>query len=193
MTEVARSTTCGDHSHDGRDATAQVTGTRSGTSIRWPPTAMGALDDPVPADRLLPMARVSQLSSLHNPNQRSSDLVAKSRELGTDREHVASCGEGGNTTKAPIALLGSILALSECGLTGGMDPGAVCAEQARENGPDFVVVGSYATTVSKVRSLTLARRPLAGPNCWTSRPRSCATSMAPSLKRRLAASLTTER
>ncbi len=64
--------------------------------------------------------------------------------------------------KAPIALLGSILALAGCGLTGGMDPAAVCAEQARENGPDFVVVGSYATTVSKVRGLT----PGAAPARW---------------------------
>jgi hypothetical protein len=64
--------------------------------------------------------------------------------------------------KAPIALLGSILALAGCGQLGGTDPAAVCAEQARENGPDFRVVGSFATTVSKVRGLT----PGAAPARW---------------------------
>jgi len=64
--------------------------------------------------------------------------------------------------KAPIALLGSILALAGCSLTGGLDPVAICAEQARENGPDFGVVVSFATTVSKVRGLT----PGAAPARW---------------------------
>ncbi len=56
--------------------------------------------------------------------------------------------------KAPMVLRGAILTLTGCGLLGEMDPAAVCAEQARENGPDFRVVGSFATTVSKVRGLT---------------------------------------
>jgi hypothetical protein len=64
--------------------------------------------------------------------------------------------------KATIALLGSILALAGCGLLA-MDPAAVCAEQARENGPDFSVAGSFATTVSKVRGLT----PGAAPARWS--------------------------
>lgn len=64
--------------------------------------------------------------------------------------------------KASTALLGSILALAACGLLGGMDSAAVCAEQAREHGPDLRVVGSFATTVSEVRGLT----PGAAPARW---------------------------
>ena len=56
--------------------------------------------------------------------------------------------------KASITMLGATLVLTGCGVLGGMDPVTVCAEQARENGPDFRVVGAFATTVSEVRDMT---------------------------------------
>jgi hypothetical protein len=55
------------------------------------------------------------------------------------------------------------LVLAGCGLFGSVVPDAVCAEQAREKGPEFHVVGAFATTVREVRGMTPGAAPVRWP------------------------------
>lgn len=71
--------------------------------------------------------------------------------------------EQGSAMRAMIATLGAMIVMSGCEFLGGIDAAAVCADQARESGPDFRVVGSFATTVGDVRGMTPGAAPVRWP------------------------------